>query len=143
VTVTHAEVTRYFMSIHEAVELVIQAGSLAQGGEIFLLDMGEPVKVLDLARNMIRLAGHTLRDATHPEGDIEIEITGLRSGEKLYEELLIATGNAEGTVHPKIMKANEPCLEASNLEGLIQQLRAAIDAQDQDLVRKVLMGVAG
>jgi FlaA1/EpsC-like NDP-sugar epimerase len=143
VTVTHAEVTRYFMSIHEAVELVIQAGSLARGGEIFLLDMGEPVKVLDLARNMIKLAGHTLRDATHPQGDIEIEITGLRSGEKLYEELLIASGNAEGTVHPKIMKANEPCLQASQLESLIQQLRAAIDAQDQSLVRKVLMGVAG
>lgn len=142
VTVTHAEVTRYFMSIHEAVELVIQAGSLAQGGEIFLLDMGEPVKVLDLARNMIRLAGHTLRDAAHPEGDIEIEITGLRPGEKLYEELLIASGNAEGTVHPKIMKANEPSVEAVHLESLIQQLRAAIEAQDQDLVRKVLMGVA-
>jgi len=104
--------------------------------------MGEPVKILDLARNMIRLAGHTLRDATHPEGDIEIEITGLRPGEKLYEELLIATGNAEGTAHPKIMKANEPCVEAVHMESLIQQLRAAIEAQDQDSVRKMLMGVA-
>lgn len=142
VTVTHAEVTRYFMSIYEAVELVIQAGSLAKGGEIFLLDMGEPVKVLDLARNMVKLAGYTLRDALNPNGDIEITITGLRPGEKLYEELLIASGNAEGTAHPKIMKANEPSLDASQLEGLLASLRTALASEDERLVRQVLMSAA-
>lgn len=142
VTVTHAEVTRYFMSIYEAVELVIQAGSLAKGGEIFLLDMGEPVKVLDLARNMVKLAGYTLRDALNPNGDIEITITGLRPGEKLFEELLIASGNAEGTAHPKIMKANEPSLDASQLEGLLASLRTALASEDERLVRQVLMSAA-
>lgn len=142
VTVTHTEVTRYFMSIHEAVQLVIQAGSLAVGGEIFLLDMGEPVKILDLARNMISLAGHSVRDETGPDGDIEITITGLRPGEKLYEELLIASGNVEATQHPKIMRANEPCLDANALARLIERLSASIDARDEDLAREVLMRAA-
>jgi FlaA1/EpsC-like NDP-sugar epimerase len=142
VTVTHTEVTRYFMSIHEAVELVIQAGSMAAGGEIFLLDMGEPVKILDLARNMIRLAGRSLRDETNPAGDIEIVITGLRPGEKLYEELLIASSNAEGTMHPKIMRANEPCLGAEVLADLIEQLRKSIAARDEPALREILMRVA-
>lgn len=143
VTVTHAEVTRYFMSIHEAVELVIQAGSLALGGEVFLLDMGEPVKIFDLAHNMIRLAGHSVRDEDNPEGDIEIAITGLRPGEKLYEELLIASSNAEGTLHPKIMKGDEPCLDAEVLNGLIGQIDVALEARDEAAVRQVLMRVAG
>ena len=142
VTVTHPEVTRYFMSIYEAVELVIQAGSLAHGSEIFLLDMGEPVKILDLAYNMIRLAGHSPQDMAHPDGDIAIAITGLRPGEKLCEELLIATGNAEGTVHPKIMKANEPCLNSQQLGSLIDRIRAGLDAQDEQLVRQVIMAAA-
>ena len=142
VTVTHPEITRYFMSIREAVELVIQAGSLAQGGEIFLLDMGEPVKILDLARDMIRLAGHSLRDTAHPDGDIDILFIGLRPGEKLFEELLIAAGNAEGTVHPKIMKANEPCLDSLQLKSLIDSLQVGLDAQDELLVRQVLMAAA-
>jgi FlaA1/EpsC-like NDP-sugar epimerase len=141
VTVTHSEVTRYFMSIHEAVELVIQAGSLADGGEVFLLDMGEPVKILDLARNVIRLAGHTVQDEANPTGDIEITITGLRPGEKLYEELLIASSNAEGTQHPKIMKADEPYLDAEVLATLIERLSRALEARDEAAVRALLMAV--
>ncbi|HPU79336.1 nucleoside-diphosphate sugar epimerase/dehydratase, partial [Accumulibacter sp.] len=142
VTVTHAEVTRYFMSIHEAVELVIQAGSLASGGEIFLLDMGEPVRILDLAHNMIRLAGHAVRDEDDPDGDIEIVVTGLRPGEKLYEELLIATSNAESTRHPKIMKASEPRLEGEELAGLLARLDMAVASQEAPAARDVLMAVA-
>lgn len=140
VTVTHPEVTRYFMAIHEAVELVIQAGSLARGGEIFLLDMGEPVKIIDLARNMILLAGRTIRDEQHPEGDIEIVVTGLRPGEKLYEELLIEHANAEGTPHPKIMKADEPLFD--DLPARLQRLERGIAECDAQAVRKILMETA-
>lgn len=140
VTVTHPEVTRYFMAIHEAVELVIQAGSLSQGGEIFLLDMGEPVKIMDLAKNMILLAGHTIRDQHNPEGDIEVVLTGLRPGEKLYEELLIADGNAEGTSHPKILKAEEPLL--SDLAVRLQCLEDKIAMHDVEGVRRLLMQTA-
>lgn len=140
VTVTHPEVTRYFMSIHEAVELVIQAGSLAQGGEIFLLDMGEPVRIFDLARNMIMLAGRTICDRDNPEGDIEIVVTGLRPGEKLYEELLIAHGNAEGTSHPKIMKAKEPVLD--DLAARLLRLQQGMDDCDAQGVRRILMQTA-
>jgi FlaA1/EpsC-like NDP-sugar epimerase len=142
VTLTHPEVTRYFMSIHEAVELVIQAGSMAQGGEIFLLDMGEPVRIMDLAANMIRLAGQTVRDDANPEGDIEIHVTGLRPGEKLYEELLIASGNVEGTAHPKIMKASEPGLAHDTLRNLHQRLEACLAARDAVALRALLMDVA-
>jgi FlaA1/EpsC-like NDP-sugar epimerase len=143
VTVTHAEVTRFFMSIHEAVELVIQAGSMADGGEIFLLDMGEPVKIMDLARNMIRLAGHEVRDGANPEGDIDIEVTGLRPGEKLYEELLIADENAAETDHPKIMKAVEPCLHGDGIDALVMRLQGFVADGDEGAVRGVLMEVAG
>lgn len=142
VTITHPEVTRYFMSIHEAVQLVIQAGSLAEGGEIFLLDMGEPVKIVDLARNMIRLAGHSFRDASNSDGDIEIEIIGLRPGEKLYEELLISESNAEGTQHSKIMKANEPCVEGDLLASHLARLDSAIVKKDEIAMRSLLMEVA-
>ena len=138
VTVTHAEVTRYFMSIHEAVELVIQAGSLARGGEIFLLDMGEPVRIADLARNMIRIAGLGVRDAAHPDNDIDIVYTGLRPGEKLYEELLIASDNAAPTAHPKIMQADEPAVAEAVLQPDLERLRAGILARDEALVRAVL-----
>ena len=142
VTVTDAEVTRYFMSIHEAVQLVIQTGSLASGGEVFLLDMGEPVRILDLARNMIRLAGYTVCDEANPQGDIEIAIVGLRPGEKLYEELLISSTNAVNTVHPKIMKANEPSLDADSLSEQLQQLRRALVDCDEPTVRRLLMALA-
>jgi len=142
VTVTHPDVTRYFMSIHEAVELVIQAGSLAEGGEVFLLDMGEPVRIVDLAYNMIQLAGCAPRDETHPEGDVDVVITGLRPGEKLYEELLIASGNAEGTAHPKIMKADEPGLGQGELRARLKLLEEGIDGGDIEKVRGVLMDTA-
>ncbi|NTU53786.1 MAG: polysaccharide biosynthesis protein [Chlorobiaceae bacterium] len=142
VTVTHEEVTRYFMSIHEAVELVIQAGSMAAGGEIFLLDMGEPVKIIDLARNMVRLAGHEVRDAVNPDGDIDIVVTGLRPGEKLYEELLIADENAQPTAHPKIMKAVEPGLEAPELDALLKRAGKLIADGDEEPLRKLLLEVA-
>ncbi len=143
VKVTHDEVTRYFMSIHEAVQLVIQAGSMAKGGEIFLLDMGVPVKIMDLARNMIRLAGRTVRDEANPDGDIAITIIGLRPGEKLYEELLIDGTNAEDTPHPRIMKASESESGTHGIAVMVHRLEAAIKAGDAGLVRNILMGVAG
>ncbi|NBV51622.1 polysaccharide biosynthesis protein, partial [bacterium] len=143
ITVTHPEVTRYFMSIHEAVELVIQAGSLAEGGDIFLLDMGEPVKIVDLARNMIRLAGFKEKTPENPDGDMEISFVGLRPGEKLYEELLIGAEGAQGTTHPKIMKAQEPHLQEHELHQWINHLRAGILYQDEKLIKETLFGVAG
>ena len=106
ITLTHPEITRYFMTIPEAAQLVIQAGSMGQGGEVYVLDMGKPVKIIDLARRMVHLSGLELRDEAHPEGDIAIEVVGLRPGEKLYEELLIGE-NVEGTSHPLIMRAYE------------------------------------
>lgn len=142
VTVTHPEITRYFMSIHEAVELVIQAGSLSEGGEVFLLDMGDPVKIVDLASNMIGLAGRTVKNVDNPNGDIEIEFIGLRPGEKLYEELLIAEGNGQCSAHPRILKAAEPGLSNFELEGLLKQLDRWIRADDVPAVRNVLMQMA-
>ncbi|MCF7767862.1 polysaccharide biosynthesis protein [Achromobacter pulmonis] len=142
VTVTHAEVTRYFMSIHEAVELVIQASSMATGGEVFLLDMGEPVKILDLAHKMIRMAGQTERSPATPDGDIEIVVTGLRPGEKLYEELLISDQNARPTPHPKIKMASEHALESASLEEYLQRLSELIRDQDSQQIRHLLMSVA-
>jgi FlaA1/EpsC-like NDP-sugar epimerase len=142
VTVTHSEVTRYFMSIHEAVELVIQAGSLACGGEVFLLEMGEQVRIIDLARTMIRLAGHTERNERTPDGDIDIAVTGLRPGEKLREELLIGQHNIQGTAHPKIMKSDEPFLDTDDLSWLLERLERAIRTADLDTVRTLLMDVA-
>lgn len=142
VTVTHADITRYFMSIHEAAELVIQAGSLAKGGEIFLLDMGEPVKIIDLACNMIHLAGHTVRDENNPQGDISIAVTGLRPGEKLYEELLISNSNATTTSHPKIMKADEPHLSDTAFLALSDKLNEAISKREESIVRELLMHAA-
>jgi FlaA1/EpsC-like NDP-sugar epimerase len=108
VTVTHKEITRYFMTIPEAASLVIQAGSMGVGGDVFVLDMGEPVKISDLARKIIKLSGLEVMDE-FGQGDIEIQYTGLRPGEKLYEELLIGD-NVDGTEHPRIMKAHEEYL---------------------------------
>jgi UDP-N-acetylglucosamine 4,6-dehydratase len=105
-TLTHREVTRYFMTIPEAAQLVLQAGAMAQGGEVFLLDMGEPIKIIDLARTMIELSGLSVRDMDNPQGDIAIEEIGLRPGEKMYEELLLGE-NAEPTVHRSIRRATE------------------------------------
>ncbi len=131
VTVTHPDVTRYFMSIHEAVELVIQAGSLAAGGEIFLLEMGEPVRIADLARNMIRMAGHQDR--------MDIVYTGLRPGEKLFEELLIAEGAAAPTAHTHILQATEPAWDPGQLQLRLARLQAALQAGDEALVRAELV----
>jgi FlaA1/EpsC-like NDP-sugar epimerase len=125
VTVTHPDIIRYFMTIPEAVELVIQAGNMAHGGEVFVLDMGEPVRIVDLARKMIYLSGFTVKDTEHPEGDIEIKFTGLRPGEKLYEELLIGD-NPIPTEHPRILKANEKYLTLAALEAKLALLSDCI-----------------
>ena len=142
VTVTHPEINRFFMSIHEAVELVIQASSLAKGGEVFLLDMGESVKIVDLARNMIRLAGLKPYDPLTGDGDIAIEFTGLRPGEKLFEELLIDNSNAEGTVHPKILSANEPMNSEQEFVGLLEQLLGCLERHADHEARELLLKVA-
>lgn len=142
VTITHEEVTRYFMSIPEAAELVIQAGSMAQGGEVFVLDMGEPVLIADLARNMIELSGLQVRDVGNPEGDIAIEVVGLRPGEKLYEELLIGGDNLP-TSHARIMKAREPMLEWARLAPLLEKLEQAIAVNEVAAMRHLLVGLIG
>lgn len=136
-TVTHAEVTRYFMTIPEAAQLVLQAGAMAGGGEVFVLDMGEPVRILDMARRMVELSGLTVRDTGNPHGDIEIAVTGLRPGEKLYEELLIGD-NPTPTSHPRIMKAHEDLLPWSELAGQLDRLRQAAEADDEAGIRAVL-----
>ena len=138
VTVTHPEVIRYFMSIAEAAELVIQAGAMAKGGEVFVLDMGEPVKILELARLMVRLSGLEVRDELHPMGDIDIIYTGLRPGEKLYEELLIG-GATTATEHPGILRSDEPSLKPAELKRELDLLRAAIAIRDVDSIHAVLM----
>lgn len=131
-TVTHADVTRYFMTIPEAAQLVLQAGAMATGGDVFVLDMGEPVRIVDLARRMIELSGLRVRDEHHPDGDVAITITGLRPGEKLFEELLIGDHPAS-TAHPRIMKAHEDFLAWPALEQELDILRAA--AVDGDVLR--------
>ena len=122
ITVTHPDVTRYFMTIPEAANLVIQAGAMASGGEVFVLDMGEPVKIVDLAHRMIHLSGFDIKDAAHPEGDIEVIFTGLRAGEKLYEELIIGEDNIESTYHPLIMQAIEHSFPLDELESILFEL---------------------
>ena len=124
-TLTHREITRYFMTIPEAAQLVIQASAMAKGGEVFVLDMGEPVRIADLARAMVRLSGLNIRDADHPDGDIEIVETGLRPGEKLYEELLIGN-NPEPTNHPRIMRARERLLQWPELDAMLKELDTTI-----------------
>jgi FlaA1/EpsC-like NDP-sugar epimerase len=137
VTLTHPDITRYFMTIPEAAQLVIQAGAMAKGGDVFVLDMGQSVKIMDLAVRMIELSGLTLRDVDNPDGDIEIEIAGLRPGEKLYEELLIGD-NPEPTSHPRIMKAHEDFLPWPALEGKLNALRIALDVNDVGVLRTML-----
>ncbi len=137
VTVTHPEVERYFMTIPEAAQLVIQASAMAQGGDVFLLDMGEPVRILDLARRMIRLFGLEVRDADQPDGDIEIRFTGLRSGEKLREELLIGSDDL-ATEHPMIRRACERSLSWSVVRDCLERLDVASRAFDYPAVRAIL-----
>ena len=122
ITVTHPDVTRYFMTIPEAANLVIQAGAMASGGEVFVLDMGEPVKIVDLAQRMIHLSGFDIKDTAHPEGDIEVIFTGLRDGEKLYEELIIGEDNVESTDHPLIMQAIEHSFPLNEIESVLFEL---------------------
>lgn len=136
-TVTHAEVTRYFMTIPEAAQLVLQAGAMAVGGDVFVLDMGAPVKILDLARRMVELSGLRVREEGSSTGDIQICITGLRPGEKLYEELLIGD-NPETTAHPRIMKAHEPCLPWAQLAPDLQTLFAAAATNDVEAIKAML-----
>ncbi len=138
VTVTHPEIIRYFMTIPEAAQLVIQAGGMAHGGEVFVLDMGEPVKIRDLAARMIMLMGLTVKDADNPNGDIEISFTGLRPAEKLYEELLIGE-NVAGTEHPRIMRAREDYLSRDEINPLLDELQLAARAVDRRLMRDVLL----
>jgi FlaA1/EpsC-like NDP-sugar epimerase len=137
VTVTHRDVVRYFMSITEAATLVIQAGAMASGGDVFVLDMGEPVRIDDLAHSMIRLMGAEVRDRDHPDGDVAIEYIGLRPGEKLVEELLIGS-NTNKTEHPRILKCSEPHLAAGELTAVLDALRAAMDRNDVAAIHAVL-----
>lgn len=138
VTLTDPRMTRYFMSIHEAVELIVQAGALAEGGDVFLLEMGKPVLIRDLAENMIQLAGFSVRDADHPHGDIEIVVEGTRPGEKLFEELFYDASTAMPTAHPKIMRARRSSMEAYDVPEGLARLRAAFEAGDEKRARQVL-----
>lgn len=138
VTVTDPEVTRYFMTIPEAAELVIQAGAMGQGGDVFVLDMGESVQIVDLARRMIRLSGFEVKTAKHPQGDIEINYTGLRSGEKLYEELLIGS-NVSDTQHLKIRRAEEDIIPWQRLDSILEELGQANENDDCEVVRALLV----
>jgi FlaA1/EpsC-like NDP-sugar epimerase len=137
VTVTHPNITRYFMTIPEAAQLVIQAGAMGQGGDVFVLDMGLPVKIVELAEKMIHLSGLGVRSDVNPHGDIAIEFTGLRPGEKLYEELLIGD-NVSATEHPMIMRANEEYLSWEAFKQVLDDLLAAVDRDDYERVRQLL-----
>lgn len=137
ITLTHPEITRYFMTIPEAAQLVIQAGGMAEGGDVFVLDMGEPVRIMDLARRMIELSGLAVKNEQNPDGDIEIEIIGLRPGEKLYEELLIGD-NPEPTSHVRIMKAREEYTPWVTLKASLGELEMALNANDARAVRSTL-----
>lgn len=138
ITLTHSDITRYFMTIPEASQLVIQAGAMGEGGDVFVLDMGESVKIMDLAKRMIQLSGLKEKDINHPNGDIEIKITGLRPGEKLYEELLIGD-NVDKTDHPRIMKANEIMLDWITLESYLLQLEEYCDDYNIEEIRALLL----
>jgi FlaA1/EpsC-like NDP-sugar epimerase len=137
ITVTHREIIRYFMTIPEAAELVIQAGSMARGGDVFVLDMGEPVRIRDLGYRMVNLMGLTIQDEDNPDGDIPIEYVGLRPAEKLYEELLIGA-DVTPTGHPRILRADEHFLPSNTLSALIVELETAIEHRDHDRARSLL-----
>lgn len=137
ITLTHPDIIRYFMTISEAAQLVLQASAMAKGGEVFVLDMGEPVRIFDLARKMIELSGLTLRDADNPDGDIEIQITGLRPGEKLFEELLIGD-NPQPTPHARILRANETFMPLSDLEPKLESLKNAIAINDVSAMKGLI-----
>jgi FlaA1/EpsC-like NDP-sugar epimerase len=140
ITLTDARITRYFMTIPEAAQLVIQAGAMASGGDVFVLDMGESVKIMDLARRMIELSGLTVQDEANPDGDIAIEVTGLRPGEKLYEELLIGD-NPMPTQHPRIMKAHEEFLPWPELQAQLTELMQAVETNNVPAMRAQIQRV--
>ncbi|MGM8898531.1 MULTISPECIES: polysaccharide biosynthesis protein [unclassified Psychrobacter] len=136
ITVTHPDVTRYFMTIPEAASLVIQAGAMATGGEVFVLDMGEPVKIVDLAKRMIYLTGCKLKDKNNPDGDMEIVVSGLRPGEKLYEELIIGDDNVEPTQHPLIRQAMEQSFPLMDIENMLSQLTRRSQPHDVEWLKE-------
>ncbi|MFP2771060.1 polysaccharide biosynthesis protein [Oceanisphaera sp. KMM 10153] len=138
ITLTHEDITRYFMTIPEAAQLVIQAGAMGRGGDVFVLDMGEPVRIIELARKMIRLMGFDVKDEQHPNGDIEIKVTGLRPGEKLYEELLIG-GDEQPTAHPRIRTAQEVHLPWDEVSVLLKDLDVACEDYNQPRIRELLL----
>ena len=138
ITLTHPDITRFFMTIPEAAQLVIQAGAMGKGGDVFVLDMGDPVKIKDLATKMVRLSGFEVKNETNPHGDIEIQCTGLRPGEKLYEELLIGDNVGE-TTHERIMTASEVMLPLAELKELLDTLDNACHAFDHELIRQLLL----
>ena len=140
VTVTDPDIIRYFMTLKEAGQLVIQAGSMSKTGDIFLLDMGDPMKVIDLAKDMIQLSGKTIRDKNNPEGDIEIIFTGLRPGEKLYEELLIDE-KSESTEHKQIMRALDNGINWKIVKIKLSELEQAIDEESYDQIKKVFLEI--
>jgi FlaA1/EpsC-like NDP-sugar epimerase len=141
VTLTHQDITRYFMTIPEAAQLVIQAGAMAKGGEVFVLDMGQPVRIRDLAASMVRLSGLSVRDDAHPDGDIEIREIGMRPGEKLYEELLIGE-NPQPTMHERIIRASETMLGWDDLERALVALSGHLERGDAsealDILRELV-----
>ena len=137
ITLTHPEIVRFFMTIPEAAQLVLQSAVLARGGDLFLLDMGEPVRIKSLAEQMVRLSGLSLRDASNPGGDIEVICTGLRPGEKLYEELLI-DAESQPTLHPLIYRAQEQFLTPDTLWPQLNDLSVAIENQDVDFALEIL-----
>jgi len=141
VTVTHEEVVRYFMTIPEAAQLVIQAGAMGRGGDVYVLDMGKPVRIMELAKRMIRLSGLTPKDHETPDGDLEIKIIGLRPGEKLYEELWLGE-NLRGTEHPRIMSADEVYIEWPLLSKLLTNLRNACDESNDSAVIEIFLSSA-
>jgi FlaA1/EpsC-like NDP-sugar epimerase len=137
-TLTDNRMTRYFMSIHEAAELIVQAGALSEGGDIFLLEMGEPIRIRELAENMIRLAGLTVRDEANPRGDITIAEVGVRPGEKLTEELFYDPAEARRTRQPKILRAAKGENGYGDITAALSELEAALKAQDEARVRRIL-----
>ena len=140
ITLTHIDITRYFMTITEAAQLVIQAGAMGKGGDVFILDMGNPIKIYDLALKMIELSGLSLKSSTNKKGDIEIKITGLRPGEKLYEELLLSN-NPSKTKHPKIFRSNEPSILLSELEKEINLLKKLIERNNIEAILNKLKSI--
>jgi len=137
ITVTDPRIVRYFMTIREASQLVIQAGAMAQGGDVFVLDMGEPIKIIELARRMVELSGLSVKDNSNSDGDIEVKTTGLRPGEKLYEELLIGN-NTEATLHPKIIKADENFIPWRDLQDHLSAIERALRSNDVNLLREII-----